>query len=144
MPDYPMLNRRNFIRSAAGASAAAALTSHLNRGVASAQRPIQRRFAPVHVSRGCAIREVVGLRPYRDEGYVVEALNTGNKLLVHQYGHWDSFGGLEKTVAPQRGSKKTIWNNATTKNYCPSPRSLPGANIPDRFDFQQFAPPPFG
>ena len=45
------------------------------------------RFAPVKVARDRVIREVVGLRPYRDEGYVVEAQKIGNKLLIHNYGH---------------------------------------------------------
>jgi glycine/D-amino acid oxidase-like deaminating enzyme len=33
------------------------------------------------------IREVVGLRPYRASGFVVDAEKIGNKLLVHDYGH---------------------------------------------------------
>jgi glycine/D-amino acid oxidase-like deaminating enzyme len=33
------------------------------------------------------IREVVGLRPYRAEGFVVAAQRAGNKFLVHNYGH---------------------------------------------------------
>lgn len=47
----------------------------------------QRRFAPVKVSRDRVIREVVGLRPYRPSGFVVDAERFGNKLLVHNYGH---------------------------------------------------------
>ena len=47
----------------------------------------QRRFAPVKVARNRVIREVVGLRPYRPSGFVVEAQRFGNKLLVHNYGH---------------------------------------------------------
>lgn len=47
----------------------------------------QRRFAPVKVARDRIIREVVGLRPYRPGGFVVEAQRFGNKLLVHNYGH---------------------------------------------------------
>lgn len=46
-----------------------------------------RRFAPVKVSRDRVIREVVGLRPYRPSGFVVDAERFGNKLLVHNYGH---------------------------------------------------------
>ena len=46
-----------------------------------------RRFAPVKVSRDRVIREVVGLRPYRASGFVVDAERFGNKLLVHNYGH---------------------------------------------------------
>lgn len=46
-----------------------------------------RRFAPVKVARNRIIREVVGLRPYRPGGFVVEAQRFGNKFLVHNYGH---------------------------------------------------------
>jgi glycine/D-amino acid oxidase-like deaminating enzyme len=47
----------------------------------------QRRFAPVKVARDRVIREVVGLRPYRASGFVVDVERFGNKLLVHNYGH---------------------------------------------------------
>jgi glycine/D-amino acid oxidase-like deaminating enzyme len=47
----------------------------------------ERRFARVNVSRDRVIREVVGLRPYRASGFVVDAEKIGNKLLVHDYGH---------------------------------------------------------
>jgi len=52
-----------------------------------AQAVDARRFAPVKVSRERIIREVVGLRPYRASGFVVNAERFGNKLLVHNYGH---------------------------------------------------------
>lgn len=55
----------------------------------------QRRFAPVKVSRDRIIREVVGLRPYRPEGFVVDAERVGNKLLIHNYGH----GGAGLTLS---------------------------------------------
>ena len=47
----------------------------------------KRHFAPVKVARNRIIREVVGLRPYRPGGFVVDAQRFGNKLLVHNYGH---------------------------------------------------------
>lgn len=47
----------------------------------------KRHFAPVKVSRDRVIREVVGLRPYRPDGFVVDAERLGSKLLVHNYGH---------------------------------------------------------
>ena len=47
----------------------------------------KRHFAPVKVARDRVIREVVGLRPYRPTGFVVEAQRFGPKLLVHNYGH---------------------------------------------------------
>src|SRR6185295_17594388 len=47
----------------------------------------KRHFAPVKVARNRIIREVVGLRPYRPSGFVVDAQRFGSKLLVHNYGH---------------------------------------------------------
>ena len=48
---------------------------------------LQRRLAPVKVSRDRVIREIVGLRPFRPEGFVVDAQRIGNKVLIHNYGH---------------------------------------------------------
>lgn len=45
------------------------------------------RLAPVLVSPTRVIREVVGLRPYRQSGFRVEAERLDDKLLVHNYGH---------------------------------------------------------
>src|SRR5437016_3928361 len=75
-------NRRNFLRGAL-ATSAALITA---RSHAFGFNP-ERRLAPVKVSRDRIIREVVGLRPYRAEGFVVEAERIGHKLLVHNYGH---------------------------------------------------------
>jgi D-amino-acid oxidase len=47
----------------------------------------KRHFTPVNVARNRVIREVVGLRPYRPSGFVVDAQRFGSKLLVHNYGH---------------------------------------------------------
>ena len=81
------IDRRVFLRRALAASTF--LTA------ARAARPLAlaagldgtRRFAPVKVSRDRIIREVVGLRPYRAEGFVVAAERAGDKLLIHNYGH---------------------------------------------------------
>src|SRR6266481_622228 len=78
------IDRRGFLRGALATSAL--LMATRARGLASALRP-ERRFAPVKVSRDRIIREVVGLRPYRPEGFRVEAERIGEKLLVHNYGH---------------------------------------------------------
>lgn len=79
----PEISRRNFLR---GALATGAMLS-ASRAQAVALLNPQRRFAPVHVSRDRIIREVVGLRPYRDEGFVVAAERLGDKLIIHNYGH---------------------------------------------------------
>ena len=76
-----MINRRNFLRSAAVTSAALVAT----RGAFAFDA--KRHFAPVKVARERVIREVVGLRPFRPSGFVVDAARFGNKLLVHNYGH---------------------------------------------------------
>src|SRR5437588_1630951 len=75
-------NRREFLRGALATSAA--LIASRSRALAF---NTERHFAPVRVSRDRIIREVVGLRPYRAEGFVVEAERVGPKLLVHNYGH---------------------------------------------------------
>src|SRR3954469_12910283 len=76
------LGRRGFLQ---GLGAATALTI-ATRARALAQTP-QRHFAPVNVAADRVIREVVGLRPYRDEGFVVAAARAGDKLIIHNYGH---------------------------------------------------------
>ena len=75
------LKRRDFLRGAAAASAVL-LNTRLSSAFAA-----QRHLAPVKVAKDRVIREVVGLRPYRPSGFVVEAERLGNKLLVHNYGH---------------------------------------------------------
>lgn len=79
------IDRRAFLRGATIAGGALLVANALPMP-AFAQRNV-RRFAPVRVSRDRVIREIVGLRPFRAEGYVVEAERVGNKLLVHNYGH---------------------------------------------------------
>jgi glycine/D-amino acid oxidase-like deaminating enzyme len=75
------INRRDFLRGAA-ATSALMMSARLPQAFAA-----ERRFAPVNVSRDRVIREVVGLRPYRPSGFVVDAERLGAKLLVHDYGH---------------------------------------------------------
>jgi len=75
------INRRDFLRGAAVTSAA------LLAARSAFAFDTKRQFAPVKVARNRVIREVVGLRPYRPSGFVVDAQRFGNKLLVHNYGH---------------------------------------------------------
>jgi glycine/D-amino acid oxidase-like deaminating enzyme len=74
-------NRRDFLRGAA-ATSALLMSTRLSDAFA-----MQRRFSPVKVARDRVIREVVGLRPFRASGFVVDAEKFGHKLLVHNYGH---------------------------------------------------------
>ena len=75
------INRRDFLRGAAVTSAA------LLAARSAFAFDTKRHFAPVNVARNRIIREVVGLRPYRPSGFVVDAQRFGSKLLVHNYGH---------------------------------------------------------
>src|SRR5688500_12611336 len=77
-------NRRDFLRGALATSAL--LMATRTNALANGFDP-QRRYAPVKVARNRIIREIVGLRPYRDAGFRVEAERVGQKLLVHNYGH---------------------------------------------------------
>jgi D-amino-acid oxidase len=85
-------SRRGFLR---GALAGSALLMTTRWPAAAAALATERRFAPVKVARERIIREVVGLRPYRPEGFKVEAERLGNKLLIHNYGH----GGAGVTLS---------------------------------------------
>jgi glycine/D-amino acid oxidase-like deaminating enzyme len=102
MTNHPArIDRRSFLRDSLAASgfllAANALPPALAQTIAT--RPI----SPVKLSRDRIIREIVGLRPYRSEGYVVAAEKMGTKLLVHNYGHGGagitlSWGTAEQAV----------------------------------------------
>ena len=82
------IDRRGFLRSALGASAFALGQGYLSPLYPSAEPRIpERRFSPVKVSKDRIIRTVVGLRPYRPEGFVVKAERLGKKIIIHNYGH---------------------------------------------------------
>ena len=76
------INRRNFLQ---GAAATGALI--LAARARTLALPAGRHFAPVKVSADRIIREVVGLRPYRGEGFVVAPERAADKLIIHNYGH---------------------------------------------------------
>ena len=100
----PRSDRRQFLRSALAAGlvtvagrpfdlVARASGSLVNGQIDPAQflqQPTVRNFAPVKVARNRIIRTVVGLRPFRPEGFVIRAERMGNKLLIHNYGHGGS------------------------------------------------------
>jgi len=88
-------NRREFLRGALAASAFLTATRSVRSHAISVGFNAERSFAPVKVARNRVIREVVGLRPYRSAGFVVEAERAGKKLLVHNYGH----GGAGVTLS---------------------------------------------
>lgn len=89
------IDRRGFLRGAVATSALLMVARSLPSPALAAALDAERHFAPVKVARNRVIRTVVGLRPYRSEGFVIEAQRLGQKLLVHNYGH----GGAGVTLS---------------------------------------------
>jgi D-amino-acid oxidase len=109
-------DRRDFLRGALATSAF--LIAARSAPSFAAGFNIERRFTPVKVARNRIIREVVGLRPYRPAGFVVEAEQVGEKLLVHNYGH----GGAGVTLS---------WGTASlavdlARDFLLAPPAVPG------------------
>ena len=84
------MDRRELLRSGAALAAIAALPRCAN--VTPATGRI--KLPPVDVSSDRIIRQVVGLRPYRRNGFRLESEKFGDKLLVHNYGHGGGGGSL--------------------------------------------------
>ncbi|HVF29632.1 MAG TPA: FAD-dependent oxidoreductase [Pyrinomonadaceae bacterium] len=78
------IDRRTFLRNSLIASGFLLSTHGVRPAFATRD---MRHLPPVKVTRDRIIRELVGLRPYRNEGFVVAAEKVGNKLLIHNYGH---------------------------------------------------------
>ena len=76
------IDRRGFLRGAVATSALLMAARSLPSPAFAAALDAERHFAPVKVARNRVIRTVVGLRPYRSEGFVIEAERLGQKLLV--------------------------------------------------------------
>lgn len=119
-------NRRDFLR---GALATSALL--MTRPARALGNGFQRHYSPVKVDRNRIIREVVGLRPYRDAGFRVEAERVGQKLLIHNYGH----GGAGITLSWGTASQALdilSEPGAVATGPLPGPSSRP-RNTPRRF-----------
>ena len=83
------VNRRIFLHTAA-LSVAGGVLSGCYRSRPRAPFPLSKNacsLAPVQVSPDREIRTVVGLRPFRESGFVVRAERFGEKLVIHNYGH---------------------------------------------------------
>jgi D-amino-acid oxidase len=91
----PELDRRGFLKGAVATSALLLATRSAAYSTFATALDAQRHLARVKVARSRVIRTVVGLRPYRSEGFVVEAEPLRQKLLVHNYGH----GGAGVTLS---------------------------------------------
>jgi glycine/D-amino acid oxidase-like deaminating enzyme len=81
-----LTDRRSFLAAAVAAGSYAALAGGPAVALAAQEEP-PRRLPPPKVSRDRRIRTVVGLRPYRPEGFVLTNERLGEKVLVHNYGH---------------------------------------------------------
>ena len=84
------VHRRQLIASAGLAAAGLVLPGCATTPAGMTKRAAARPslcLPPVKVSRERVIRELVGLRPYRDAGFVVRAEALEAKRLVHNYGH---------------------------------------------------------
>ncbi|HEX8722911.1 MAG TPA: FAD-dependent oxidoreductase [Pyrinomonadaceae bacterium] len=82
------MERRSFLRTVLAAGAYAAAAGGAGARLVSAVRQEEpRRLPALKVSRDRLIRTVVGLRPYRPEGFVLTNERLGEKVVVHNYGH---------------------------------------------------------
>ena len=117
------IDRRSFLRTGLTA-AGLALAANADRRVFA--QTVGRKIAPVRVSRDRVIREIVGLRPYRPEGFLVEGQLVGNKLLIHNYGH----GGAGITLS--WGTASQAVDIVREMPQVPPPRRAP-RTVPRRF-----------
>jgi D-amino-acid oxidase len=83
----PGESRRAFLRAVIRAAALGTVSGCASRPIVVEPVRPKRRFARVHVSRERVIRTIAGLRPFRPSGFVVRGQRTGEKLLIHNYGH---------------------------------------------------------
>jgi hypothetical protein len=75
------------------------------------RRPRPAVLAPVDVSFDRIIRTTVGLRPFRDAGFVVRAERLDGRMLIHNYGH----GGAGMSLS---------WGTASANPLLPSSVAL--------------------
>lgn len=88
----PVFPRRHFLRSTGLAALGLGGCSPPDE---TAKILTKRSFSPVKVEDDRVIRTVVGLRPFRPEGFVVRGERVASKRIVHHYGH----GGCGVTLS---------------------------------------------
>lgn len=83
-----LLNRREVIKLTGVAALSAALSGACAPKTVT-KPPVRpyRYFPMVKVSEDRAVRQAVGLRPYRASGFVVRYEKIGDKDIIHNYGH---------------------------------------------------------
>ncbi|MGP1284243.1 MAG: FAD-dependent oxidoreductase [Parasphingopyxis sp.] len=87
MPASQAIDRRALLTATGALLGGLALQGCTTTAGRAAGPPPGCRLHPVDVRRERHIRTLVGLRPFRDSGFVVRAEALGNKRLVHNYGH---------------------------------------------------------
>lgn len=149
-------NRRHFLRTALATGALVVAEGPLGSLARAGERPLvldparlplseSRLFPPVKVARNRIIRTVVGLRPFREEGFVVNAERFGDKLLVHNYGHGGagvtlSWGTSTLAVDIARDFLQTRrLPNAETNSALPLTRAVPRGSRITRRSSPRFA-----
>ena len=81
------MNRRRFLETGATAALGLALGGCTPRIARRDSRVRPAVLAPVDLSWDRIIRTTVGLRPFRESGFVVRAERLDEKTLIHNYGH---------------------------------------------------------
>jgi glycine/D-amino acid oxidase-like deaminating enzyme len=87
MTRTPFTRRALLVGGAASAVSAFGACVRAPKSAAARLPPGARRLARVQVSEDRVIRTVVGFRPFRPSGFLVEAQRAGEKTVVHNYGH---------------------------------------------------------
>lgn len=100
------MHRRDMLKGLAAAGVAGAAASALplkalaqDRGMAAMDAPL----APVNSSHDRVIRTIVGLRPFRKNGFRLDTARLGRKDIVHNYGHGGGGVSLAWGVAEMAG-----------------------------------------
>ena len=81
------MNRRRFLEVGSAAAVGLALGGCAPRVVRRDARVRPANLAPIDLSWDRIIRTTVGLRPYRESGFVVRSERLDEKTLIHNYGH---------------------------------------------------------
>lgn len=90
-----MSTRRAFLHASASLAAGALLPGCAVRAVRGARPASGVTLARPRIEPHLVIREVAGLRPFRPQGFRVEAERHGDTLVIHNYGH----GGCGVTLS---------------------------------------------